>query len=475
MTLHPQTDFRSHIFPGTPVTGCRASRTEARSYGINFHTNWLRFDSPAGENLPPAFHYRSDSNNMALNQEALNSLRIERNDLPETPQGPSKRYVYLAAVVCAMIAAGTWWYMTHQAVEVEAVDATATRSSGSNATSVLDASGYVIARRIATVSAKMMGQVESVLIDTGDHVKQGQVLARLDGSTVHKQYELSTQQLEATRSQLEEVKVRLLDAERAVRRAEQLRAEKLISEADNDTVHTNLAALQAQLAALQHQVAVSESNLKVQQQNVIDLEVKAPFTGVVVAKSAQQGEIISPMSSGGFTRTGIATIVDMDSLEIEVDVNESFIHRVTANMKTEAVLDAYQDWSIPSHVISIVPTADRAKATVKVRIAFDKLDPRILPDMGVKVRFLDNVPATSAVNTSGIELPSTAIVSDGDHKYVWRINDARIERIAINAGNERNGRVTINAGIQAGDHIVNNPAATLQDGMKIKIKIKIKS
>jgi len=441
-------------------------------HGINLHKDWLRLDFPddaQSDALNPC-QFRSEVNNMALNQEALNSLRIEREEESSPAPRKSKKPLIIAMITLIVGAIVIGWVMNNRAVEVEIVDAIAVRTGNNNASSVLDASGYVVARRIATVSAKMMGQVEQVLIDTGDHVKQGQVLARLDGSTVRKQFELATQQLEATRAQLEDVKVRLTDSQRAAKRAEQLRDEKLISEAENDTAHTNLAAIQAQLAALQHQVSVSESSLKLQQQNVNDLEVKAPFTGVVVAKSAQQGEIISPMSSGGFTRTGIATIVDMESLEIEVDVNESFIHRVTDNMKTEAILDAYQDWNIPSHVISIVPTADRAKATVKVRIGFDKLDPRILPDMGVKVRFLDSVAPATAATAGGIELPSSAIFTDADHKYVWRITDTRIERVAVNVGNERNGRVTILAGIQSGDRIVNNPVTTLQDGMKIKIK-----
>jgi len=437
----------------------------------NLNANSLRFGFRLTPN--PRDHslqlLRPSSKNMALNQDALNALRIERSDGPAPSNSTRNRIVMVAIGVLLVIALSVWWYSSNRATAVEIIDVQAVRSSTSNATSVLDASGYVVARRIATVSAKMMGQVEQVLIEEGDHVKAGQVLARLDGSTVRKQFDLSQQQLEAARAQLAEVRVRLADAQRAVKRAEQLRAEKLISEADNDTVQTNAAALQAQLAALEQQVSVSEANVKVQRQSVSDLEVRAPFDGVVLSKAAQPGEIISPMSAGGFTRTGIATIVDMDSREIEVDVNESFIHRVVENQKTEAVLDAYPDWTIPSHVISIVPTADRAKATVKVRIGFDKLDPRILPDMGVKVRFMDNNESSSASNAS-IELPATAIVNDSNHRYVWRINDDKLERVAVSTGVERNGQTQILAGVQAGDHVVNNPASTLQEGMKVKAR-----
>jgi len=440
--------------------------------GINLNTNSLRFRFQVASNLgdPSSQLFKTSSKNMALNQDALNALRIERSDGPAPPPGLRTRIILIVAGVVVIAALGAWWLNANRAAEVETIEVTATRGTGNNAASVLDASGYVVARRIATVSAKMMGQVEQVLIEEGDRVKAGQVLARLDGSTVRKQFELSRQQLEATRAQLAEVKIRLADAQRATKRAEQLRAEKLISEAESDTVQTNASALQAQLEAVQHQVSVSEASLKVQQQNVADLEVRAPFDGVILSKAAQPGEIISPMSAGGFTRTGIATIVDMDSREIEVDVNESFIHRVTQNQKTEAVLDAYSDWSIPSHVVNIVPTADRAKATVKVRISFDKLDPRILPDMGVKVRFMDNRNESSSSSTALIELPTSAIVNETNHRYVWRINNDRIERVAVSTGVERNDRIQVLAGIQSGDHVVNHPASTLQDGMKVKAK-----
>lgn len=442
-------------------------------YGINLHTDSLRLDFHAGRipALAPS-HLKTGVNNMAPDHEALNALRIERDAEPPEQPGKARKLLIIAIAALVAISIVAVWFNSSRAVEVEAIEAAAASpGSQANAASVLDASGYVVARRLATVSAKMTGQIEQVMIEEGDHVKEGQVLARLDGSTVRKQYDLSVQQLDATRAQLEEVKVRLADAQRAAKRAEQLRAGKLISEADYDTAHTNAAALQAQLEALQSQVTVSEANVRVQKQYVDDLEVRAPFSGVVISKDAQPGEIISPMSAGGgFTRTGIATIVDMESREIEVDVNEAFIHRVVPDMKTEAILDAYPSWIIPSHVISIVPTADRAKATVKVRIAFNELDPRILPDMGVKVRFLDSAETEGNTVASAVELPATAVVTDAEHHYVWRINDNRIERVAVNAGDEHNGRVQIIAGIQAGDRIVNNPAASLQDGMKVRIK-----
>jgi HlyD family secretion protein len=262
-----------------------------------------------------------------------------------------------------------------------------------------------------------------------------------------------------------------VEAQRAARRAAQLRDAKLISEADYDTAQSTAADYQAQLEALQSQVDVADSNVRLQQQNMSDLQVRAPFTGVVISKDAQPGEIVSPLSAGGgYTRSGIATIVDMDSREIEVDVNESFINRVTDGQKAAAMLDAYPDWSIPAHVISIVPTADRQKATVKVRIGFDQLDPRVLPDMGVKVRFLDNTPAAVTPTHTIVELPSSAIFNVDEKRYVWRVTDSKLERVAVSAGADRSGRTEILSGISADDRVVSQATEQLKDGMKVKIR-----
>lgn len=408
---------------------------------------------------------------MALDKNVLNSLRIDRAPTPPENQSSRGKYLLYALVAAALLGASAWLLLGKQAIEVELTEATAARNGGGPAT-VLDASGYVVARRQATVSAKVTGKVEEVLIEEGMSVKEGQVLATLDTSTTSRQLELSQRQAAAARSDLAQVQVRLAEAQRAARRAEQLRADKLIAEADLDTAQSTVAALQAQLDALQSQVNVAEASVRVQQQNMNDLIVRAPFAGVVISKDAQPGEMVSPISAGGgFTRTGIATIVDMDSREIEVDVNEAFINRVTDNQKTEAMLDAYPDWTIPSHVVSIVPTADRQKATVKVRIGFDQLDPRILPDMGVKVRFLDNAsPASAAPMRSAVEVPSNAVVSADGKSYVWRVVDNQVERVAVSTGNNRNDRIEILSGINAGDSVVLQPSAELRDGDKVKVK-----
>src|SRR6187431_3198418 len=413
---------------------------------------------------------------MAFDQNALDSLRIERNSEPGS-SGPSPIYKWaVIGVLVLAVAVGLYALLRDKAIEVET--ATAVQSSsggGSGSAAVLNASGYVVARRQATVSSKVTGKVAEVLIEEGMAVKEGQLLARLDDTTTKPIYELAQRQLEAARGNLNEVEVRVSEAERNLRRTEQLRKDKLVSELALDQAQSEAAALNARLQALRGEVKVAEGTVRVRAQDLDDLMVRAPFTGVVVSKDAQPGEMVSPISAGGgFTRTGIATVVDMDSREIEIDVNETFINRVKDKQKTEAVLDAYPDWLIPSHVINIVPTADRQKATVKVRIGFDELDPRILSNMGIKVTFLDTSGHDEPSASSGapparpaVRVPASAIARDGDTAFVWRVRGDRVERVAVRVGAERAGNAEVLAGISAGDVVVATPVVGLAEGAAV--------
>ena len=412
---------------------------------------------------------------MSFDQNALDSLRIDRS--PEPARSSSQGGLYkwfLAAVLVLAAVAAAYALLRDNAIEVEMVTATAAPTGSSGGGAVLNASGYVVARRQATVSAKVTGKVSEVLIEEGMEVKEDQLLARLDETTLRPQFELAERQLDATNKNLQEVEVRVAEAERNLRRNQQLRADKLVSEQALDAAEAEFDALKARLEALRSEVKVAQGSVRVRAQDLADLQVRAPFDGVVVSKDAQPGEIVSPMSAGGgFTRTGIATIVDMDSREIEVDVNEAFINRVKAGQRTEAVLDAYPDWTIPSHVINIVPTADRQKATVRVRIGFDELDPRILPDMGVKVSFMDDrasEPSATAATRPTVRVPAEAIMKEGDTTFVWRVSDESVERVAVRTGGERNGQIEVLSGINAGDVLVGKPVDGLAEGAPVKKK-----
>lgn len=407
---------------------------------------------------------------MSFDQKALDSLRIERSSEP-AEIGSGKRYKWFIAIVLAIaVLAAAYALLRDKAVEVETATAVAA-TTGGGAAAVLNASGYVVARRQATVSAKVTGKVAEVMIEEGMAVKEGQLLARLDDSTTRPVLALAERQLESARKNLDEVQVRLEEAQRNLRRTQGLRTDKLVSEQALDQAQSEVAALAARLAALQSEVGVAEATVRVRKQELDDLLVRAPFDGVVVSKDAQPGEMISPISAGGgFTRTGIATIVDMQSREIEVDVNESFINRVKDGQQTEAVLDAYPDWIIPSHVINIVPTADRQKATVRVRIGFDELEPRILPDMGVKVSFLEDRKEQHVAARPAVRVPAAAVIKDGDTSYVWRVTKGAVERVAVRTGGERDGQIELLSGINAGEVVVAAPVAGLKDGDSVKSK-----
>jgi RND family efflux transporter MFP subunit len=407
---------------------------------------------------------------MALDTESLGSLRIDRTTVTS---GGNRTGLYATiAVVVVVLAAGAWFYLRPKPTEITTVVAEAESSGPSLGTSVLNASGYVVARRMATVSSKVTGKVLEIYVEEGMEVKKDQVLARLDPVNSSTILTMAERELAAARSNLTEIEVRLTEARRNLERNEALVKQQLVSQTALDTSRAEVNALAARLAASQAQVKVSESSLAMRRNDFNDLDVRAPFDGVVISKDAQPGEMISPMSAGGgFTRTGIATIVDMASREVEVDVNEAYINRVKSNQRVEATLDAYPDAPLAAHVVNIVPTADRTKATVRVRIGFDKLEPQILPDMGIKVRFLDDAPV-QPVATQGprIRVPAVAVQRVEGESYVWVVNGERVERRAVTIGPESEGTIEIRAGVNSGDELVSPVVQGLVDGGKVKLK-----
>ncbi len=329
-----------------------------------------------------------DGRKESSGDDRLASLRIERE---EDSSDGGRAWLWLALAAVGAIAVALWFLLSGPpAVSVGTARAREARIEGGGAT-VLNASGYVTARRQATVSAKVTARVVEVLIEEGMAVAQGQVMARLDDSNIRVAHDLAMAQVRAAEATLEETRVREREAALERSRVERLLEVAIASQADLDAAAAGHDALVARLAQQEREAVVARRQVDVWAQQLEDSEIRAPFAGVVVSKNAQPGEMISPAAAGGgFTRTGIGTVVDMESLEIEVDVNESYINRVRPDQRVVATLDAYTDWEIPASVIAIVPTADRQRATVKVRIGFDALDPRILPDMGVKVAFRES-------------------------------------------------------------------------------------
>ncbi len=406
-------------------------------------------------------------------KDELAALRIER--APDT--GGSRWVAWLAVLILLGGAGAAAWFWTVRekplVVEAAAVQERATGGAGGGGASVLNASGYVTARRRATVSSKVTGKVTEVNVEEGMAVREGQVLARLDDAQPRAALELAKAQSEAARRAVRESEVRLAEAKLTLKRRLQLVKDSLSTQAEVDQAQAEVDSVEARVQAAEQQVAVADRQIAVQQTDLDNTVIRAPFSGVALSKDAQPGEMVSPVSAGGgFTRTGISTIVDMSSLEIEVEVNEAYINRVTPKQRVVAVLDAYPEWEIPAHVITMVPTADRQKATVLVRVGFNALDPRILPDMGVKVRFLrEEGPETAANPTRALILvPKTAIRTSGSASFVFVVRGQAVEQRAIKAGGADGDRVEVMSGLQSGERVVAPIPDTLKDGTAVSVK-----
>ena len=402
----------------------------------------------------------------------LAALRIQQEDRGGG-RGRGVGVGLVVLVVLAAVGAGGWYWATAlQAVSVKVAPVTARGGNASAPGAVLNASGYVVARRRATVSSKVTGKVLDVLLEEGQPVREGQILAHLDDTQPRATLALAEAQLASARKAAAEDQARLQQAEVTLQRRAALVKENVVGKAELDEAQSEVDSLKARIAYTQQQIGVAEQQVNLQKTMLADMVVRAPFSGVAISKDAQPGEMISPVSAGGgFTRTGIGTIVDMSSLEVEVDVNETYINRVSNRMKVEAVLDAYPDWRIPSHVITTIPSADRQKATVKVRIGFDQLDPRILPDMGVKVSFLRDAPAPGQAAVAPRALvPKTAVRTADGRSVVFVVKDDRVERRAISVGLENGDQVEVISGVSAGERVVIEAPQTLKDGDKVKVQ-----
>ena len=395
----------------------------------------------------------------------LSALKIDDRARPTAPRR-GRRLVIVAATVVLLAAAGAWAMLREQAPEVQLGTV---RADKGTRPALLNASGYVTPRRRATVAAKITARVNEIYVDEGMRVEAEQILARLDDSDAKVRLAAAMADRDAIAAALGDLRVNLANAEREWKRHDDLFTRGLIAEQQLDQLRTAVESYQARIALAREQVGAADAKIRMAQQDIDNCIVRAPFSGVVVSKDAQRGEMVSPVSAGGgFTRTGIATLVDMTSLEIEVDVNESYIARVRDGQPVTAVLDAYPDWQIPAKVRTVIPTADRQKATVKVRATFDQLDPRILPDMGVKVTFLGDAPTRPTAGR--VLVPKAAIRDDGGTPVVFVYREGRVERRAVKTGDVRGADTEVLAGLAEGEQIVVVGAKDLRDGRRATVK-----
>ena len=399
----------------------------------------------------------------------LSELKIDRSEQPQEPRrGP---WILAGVVAAAAVVGFMLRAILNGPIDVTAETVRLTQT-GSGASSVLDASGYVVARRQATVSSKIAGKILDVLIEEGMRVEKDQVVARLDASSQNALLALAQAQAGSARAVLVEIQAQLTQAELDLARSEELHRRQLTSNAELDAARANAETLLARLASGRENVVVAQRNIDVSQDQLNNTVIRAPFAGVVVTKNAQPGEMISPISAGGgFTRTGICTIVDMTSLEIEVDVNEAYIQRVQSGQPVDAVLDAYPDWNIPAEVIAIVPTADRQKATVRVRIGFRERDERVLRDMGVKVAFLGGNGDSAETTQANIYINRDALRSDNEGNFVWIVRNDTVQRRAVSSGPSSSRGQQVTSGLSPGDRIIVAEEEPLTNGQTVRVTL----
>ena len=400
----------------------------------------------------------------------LGSLRIEDRHRSGSTWGKRLAVFFGLLVVLSGLSGAVFTFWNQKPVVEVAVVQKSANNGGREA--LLNASGYVTPRRRATIAAKITGRVTGVFFDEGTHVAENQLLATLDDSDARKALNAARADYEASKAAIADFEVQLKNARIQLHRAEQLQNAGVQTQEQLDNARTNADSLQAKIALAQSQVVSADTRIQEAQQAVDNCTIRAPYAGIVVSKDAQVGEMVSPVSAGGgFTRTGIATIVDMNSNEIEVDVNESYISRVQDGQPVTAILDAYPDWEIPSRVRTIIPSADRQKATVKVRISFLKLDPRILPDMGIKVTFLGAEQKKAAgANAATILIPKSAVHEENGQKIVFLVKDDKTERRAVTLGGNRGSDTEVIAGVGIGDTVVVKGPENLRDGQSVAIR-----
>lgn len=405
----------------------------------------------------------------------LNALRIDGQQREDSGRGAWRWWALgLGLLFAAVALAGAgWWFLGGRSTAVQTAVAQAP-GGGASEGAILQATGYITARRQATVSTQMTGTLTQVLIEEGDRVQKGQVLARLDDSAPRASLGVAQANLRTAQAQVVQAQAQLAQAQADAHRQDTLAASGMIAPQAAEQARTAVATYAAQLEARRREVESAQAQLVQAQVNFDYTVVRAPFAGVVIAKSAQVGEIVSPLSAGGgFTRTGVGTIVDMDSLEVDVDVNEAYIGQVQPDMPAEAVLDAYPDWRVPAHVIAIVPTADRGKATVKVRVALEQKDVRLLPDIGVRVSFLGSKAPAAAPPPKGVLVPAAALAQRDGRSVVFVVVDGRVQQRSVAPARQDVGTMKLlPEAVKAGERVVLSPPEALHDGADVRVEDK---
>jgi HlyD family secretion protein len=397
-------------------------------------------------------------------RDSLAALRRDAEALPG-PSGAPWRWllIVVAAVLFAALACGAWWLLQPRAVLVKAVDVMA---EGGAAGSVLTASGYVVAQQQAAIAAQTTGMIVEVTVREGERVEKDQLIARLDDRAAQSAANAAAGQLQAGEAAVVQYKALAERTAKDLKRKQVLAAEGAISQAALEQAIADAKQAQAQVAYYTGLVVQYRNNLEYYRTQLAYMEIRAPFAGVVTERYAHPGEMISPQAVGGYTQTGICTIVDMASLEVDVDVNEAFIARLSAGQAAVVTLDAYPGLKLSAHIITIVPTANQQKATVKVRVGFDHLDPHVLPQMSAQVAF--EAGKTADMSVASLLVPREAVQGAGDRAYVWRLESGLAKRVAVKASPAPGGRMRILSGLSEGDRVILSSDSPLASGTKVR-------
>jgi len=397
----------------------------------------------------------------------LGRLRIDRS---QPDPGPRRAFAWaggLALVAAGFIGAVYFYFRPGggQDVKVARVELS---GSGSN-TSGITANGYVVARTRASVSSRISGRLATLAVEEGSVVRRNQILARLENA----EYTAAVAQAVAdslrAEAALAEAETTRRQLDRDLARARDLLARRLEAERTVEDLESQLAAADARIGMQRAQVAAAAASIAYARANLENTFIRAPFDGTVLRKDAEVGEVVAPVATGGgLTRGAVVTMADLETLEVEVDVNEAYIAQITDAQPTRIVLDAYPAVSFNGEVRQIVPTADRQRATVQVKVSITDRDPRILPEMGARVEFL--APDTAAADAPArIFLPAEAVRTDGAATVVWVVRDGVVNRVEIEAGPVSGGRREVRSGLSGGETVVIGPPQGLVDGGKVNV------
>jgi HlyD family secretion protein len=405
----------------------------------------------------------------------LSKLRINRDAPPASVRRALGRNLVIFGAALVVIAATTLAMKARAVPTVEVVTATAGGGSGApagGATSVT-ANGYVVARTKASVSAKTAGRLAYLGVSEGSYVRRGNIIARLDNAEL----QAAVSQAQANVASAEATAIEATaDRDQLAREAARLRDIRaanptLISQQDLESATSRAAQAEARLSAALARKRSADAGLRLAEASNENTIIRAPFTGTVLRKDAEVGEVVAPSVGGGLTRGAVVTMADLTTLEVEVDVNEAYIGRIAGGRPARITLDAYPDTTFRGVVRQVVPTADRQRATVQVKVSIDDRDPRILPEMGAKVDFLEPAPRAGAIAAPApttIRLPSTAVRTDGGASVVWLVRDGRLVKKPVTTGPVSGGFLEIRSGLSGGEQILIGGVAAPVDGMRVK-------